>query len=233
VRSNFHRHIVTCLVMICVPCVCSSQQPTQQHRQPTETEIRAAAERYRSPTDADLAKVPNLSSPKLDVDATPINLEALADKYKSITTPDIKALGLAATLYVFVSLDMPKASLANIIKQAENVGATLVLRGLKDRSIRKTAEAVQPLIGHHNVSWVIDPQPFTRFNVTAVPAYVLTRSSGTSSCDAGSYQSSCKAIAPHVKVTGDVTIDYVLDLVRSNSPQFRGDAELLLRKIRR
>jgi len=208
----------------------------EEHRQPTDAEVRAAAERFRTPTDLELSKIPTPSNPKLDIDVTPIDLNKLAKRFSTISLANPKDVGLAATLLVFVSLDMPKPSLTAIVAQAEAVGATLVLRGLKDRSIKKTAMAVTPLIGKRNVSWVIDPQPFTRFDIRAVPAYVLVRENtdARKSCSAkDAADSICAAPPVFVKVAGDVSIAYMLDVVRAESPNFRSDAESLLKKLGR
>ena len=76
-------------------------------------------------------------------------------------------------LFVFVSLGMPKAALARIVQQAERAGATLVLRGLVDKSLTATAMAVKDVIGERKVSWMIDPRLFKLYGINAVPVTVM------------------------------------------------------------
>jgi type-F conjugative transfer system pilin assembly protein TrbC len=77
-------------------------------------------------------------------------------------------------LRIFITLDMPRASLQLLTDQAARAGAVLVLRGLKSQSMRQTVAVVQELIGKRRVAWVIDPEAFTRFAVRQAPTFVLT-----------------------------------------------------------
>ena len=60
-------------------------------------------------------------------------------------------------LSVFVSLSMPRGSLDLLVAEAERTGATLVLRGMVDRSISKTVQTIKKLIGSRQISSTIDP----------------------------------------------------------------------------
>ena len=110
-------------------------------------------------------------------------------------------------LLLFVSLAMPRESLIAYADQAERAQATMVIRGVKDRSMRRTMEAVQQIIGERKVAWVIDPTAFDRFDVTAVPSVVLTAASfAGASCSTRE----CTAPDSFAKVAGEVPIDHSL-----------------------
>lgn len=121
-------------------------------------------------------------------------------------------------LSVFVSLSMPRASLRRLIADAEVTGATLVLRGMIDRSISKTAIAVHRLIGGRKVAWTIDPDAFRRFDVQAVPVFVLTRAGAQPH---GCGDDLCLPASDYVRIAGDVSIEYALDAIDRLLPEFR------------
>ncbi len=75
-------------------------------------------------------------------------------------------------LFVFVSLSMPEATLKSLYQEAQDYGAVLVLRGLEDNSLKKTAETLQRL----SISVQIDPELFKRYEVQRVPTFVYLRS---------------------------------------------------------
>lgn len=123
-------------------------------------------------------------------------------------------------LSVFVSLAMPRASLERLVEEAARTGATLVLRGMIGRSLTRTALAVQTLAGSRHVAWTIDPEAFTRFQVDAVPVFVLTRRGArTAGCGADA----CFAEEEYARLAGDVGIGYALDTMERLAPSFRGE----------
>ena len=123
-------------------------------------------------------------------------------------------------LSVFVSLSMPRGSLELLVAEAERTGATLVLRGMVDRSISKTMLAVQKLIGPRRVAWAIDPEAFARFRVETVPVFLLTRQGARSE---GCGDEACFSQDDYVHLAGDVSITYALDAIERLAPQFRDD----------
>lgn len=141
-----------------------------------------------------------------------VDLSRLAEQYEQIrrgpsdTGQDRQASGLI----VFVSLGMPRPSLERLVADAERVKATLVLRGVQNRSVTKTAQTIAELIGKRTVSWQIDPALFTRFEVRAVPTFVLIDPSKPVlvSCNEGQCQQ-----AAHAKVAGDVSIGHALGAI--------------------
>jgi len=77
--------------------------------------------------------------------------------------------------YIFVSFSMGEKALENLAHEAGRYGATLVLRGFKDGSYRKTAQALQKIITITGQGFIIDPELYSLFAITAVPTFVLTK----------------------------------------------------------
>ncbi len=77
-------------------------------------------------------------------------------------------------IYVFVSLSMPKPALIALNKEAGELGAALVLRGLKDNSYQKTALYLQEVIKKTGQGFLIHPELFKRYEIHQVPSLVLT-----------------------------------------------------------
>ncbi len=110
-------------------------------------------------------------------------------------------------LRIFVTLDMPQGSLRRLVDQAERSGAVLVLRGLKNQSMRQTVAAVSELLGQRKAGWVIDPEAFERHGVEAAPTFLLTIGEDAPPCSA----TTCTVPRPFISVSGDVSLDYALE----------------------
>ncbi len=80
-----------------------------------------------------------------------------------------------ATLYVFVSLSMPKLALISLSVDAARLGATLVLKGLKDNSYKATAEYLQEMIHKTGGGFLIHPELFKAYAIDKVPTFVLSK----------------------------------------------------------
>ncbi len=76
-------------------------------------------------------------------------------------------------ILVFVSFSMPSQSLKRLTQECEKHHATLVLRGLKDNSFRKTMIFMKEQKFNHGVE--INPDLFTRYKITKVPVFLLTK----------------------------------------------------------
>ncbi|KQQ44683.1 hypothetical protein ASF61_21380 [Duganella sp. Leaf126] len=135
-----------------------------------------------------------------------------------------------AALFVLVSLSMPPASLDRLAAQAGKAGATLVLRGVVDGSLTKTAEMTAAVIRQHpGAQFQIDPTLFRRFNVDQVPTFVLA----TPTARGQTCGKDCDAQGTFVRVSGDVTLDYALEhLARQANPRFARLAEQRLKQVR-
>jgi len=75
---------------------------------------------------------------------------------------------LKAGILVFVSFSMPEASLKSLAQEAQNHRATLVMRGLYQDSIVKTASKLHEL----GIAVDIHPELFESHHVTSVPTFV-------------------------------------------------------------
>lgn len=73
------------------------------------------------------------------------------------------------SILIFVSLSMPEHALQSLYHEAEQMGATLILRGLKNNSFKQTAETLKSL----KISVQIDPELFKKYHIENVPAFVL------------------------------------------------------------
>lgn len=98
------------------------------------------------------------------------------------------ACAYAPNFYIFISTSMDKENINSLIEGNDN--ATFVLRGLKENSFRKTSEFIKDL---KNASIIIDPELFKKYDVVAVPSYVLAHDSN------------------HDKLSGNVTPQYALE----------------------
>ncbi len=91
---------------------------------------------------------------------------------KSQQIPDKQRPG---ELYIFVSFSMGEKALLNLAREAKEFGGTIILRGFKDRSYKKTAQSLQKIIEKTGQCFFIDPELYTLFNIMTVPTYVFTK----------------------------------------------------------
>jgi conjugal transfer pilus assembly protein TrbC len=201
----------------------------------SDADIERAARANPMPTEAQLARVPAPTPPRLDALPQPngpaTDLAAVARGYdQSIgeTLPDA-SLATGPRLYVFVSFTMPPATLARLVDQAARCRAVLLLRGLVDGSLKQTALRVKQLIGSRKVGFQIDPQAFDRFAVTATPTFVLVHEGAVAS-ECGNR--TCYAADAFISATGDVSIDYALELFQRSAPGFDREARTFLERLK-
>jgi conjugal transfer pilus assembly protein TrbC len=170
----------------------------------------AGQQKYKS-------SVPNVGAiPKPQ--SSQIDIGAIADKYKDLKKGVVP--NGAPDLLIFVSFSMPEEALQRAMDQSILTGASLVFRGLKGDSMKTMTDEIEKLVaGRENVSIVIHPPAFTQFTVTQVPAVVLARPEASSVLDNG-----CSEAETFVKITGDVSLDYALDYIERNSPEWAGIA---------
>jgi conjugal transfer pilus assembly protein TrbC len=123
---------------------------------------------------------------------------------------------------------MPQGSLRRLVDQAERAGAVLVLRGLKNQSMRQTVAAVSDLLGQRRAGWVIDPEAFERHSVEAAPTFLLTMGEDAPPCSA----TTCTVPRPFVSVSGDVSLDYALEHMARRQPGAAAVAGPYLSRLR-
>jgi conjugal transfer pilus assembly protein TrbC len=181
----------------------------------TEADIERARQQHRMPTDAELARVPVPAAPRIEnlpqpVTRMPIDLEAISKGFDVQNGAHAAAMApgkAAPKVMIFVSFAMPEATLQRLVDQAARAGATLVLRGLINGSIRDTVTRMQALIGSRRVAVQIDPEAFDRHGITRTPSFVLVMDgAGTEACTSRA----CSSSQQVVKVSGDVTLAYAL-----------------------
>lgn len=174
---------------------------------------------------------PNLDALPRPLTARPLDLEAIARGYGAHPQAVDAASGLqqGPGLIVFISLSVPKATLDRLLDQAALAGATVVLRGFVQGSLRATVAEVQSLIGQRQIALQIDPPAFDRFAVTRVPSVVLVRDGAQPvSCASGT----CAPPEAFLKADGDVSLDYALQHMQRAAPEFHADAALFLARLR-
>ena len=119
-------------------------------------------------------------------------------------------------LLVFVSFSMPQATLLSIAKAARKTGATVLLRGLRNDSLRQTMHAAYTLTQKTGAGFAIDPVAFSRFHITQVPAWVVFHDTHSG------------------VVFGDVSADYALTkIVQRTSGDVRTIAQSALKQYRK
>ncbi len=167
-------------------------------------------------------QVPDVGTPRAGGAAA--DPEAIAKRYEGMTSAK------EPQLFIAVSFSMPPETLMRLSEQAAKVGAHLVLRGVVNNSLQKTAEATSTFVKRvPGLEFDIDPTVYRRFGIRQVPAFVLTRDnqelkSCSNECDAPDY---------FVSVAGDVSLDYALEhIARHGGKPFNARAEQLLTKLR-
>ncbi|MDD3765470.1 MAG: type-F conjugative transfer system pilin assembly protein TrbC [Nevskiales bacterium] len=118
-------------------------------------------------------------------------------------------------LLVLVSLSMPESSLRTLARQAARIGAPLVLRGLVRDSFPATQRALARYSDIPGAAFAIDPTLFRRFEVSAIPSYVLPLEA-LQACNADT----CPTPA-YVRVSGEAGLDYVLHWIERRARNTR------------
>ncbi len=130
-------------------------------------------------------------------------------------------------LLVFVSFSMPAESLKRLVRQAEQVHAAILLRGLvSDSSGRPSFRATADAVRRSGVDGVsINPVAFERFHVSNVPSFVLLLEDECPSCGDG-------FIPRHLKISGDVSMDYALRAMKTRRPEAQSRADAYLDRLK-
>jgi conjugal transfer pilus assembly protein TrbC len=176
------------------------------------------------------------SMPRLDAIPAPqvqpqVDIGALADRYLDQAKPfNPQALIAPAKLYIFVTLAMPAQNLKALAIQAQKAGATLVLRGFVDDSMKKTTAALSTVLGASQGGVSVDPEAFDRFGVTKAPTFVLEKASpaATPSCTG----KSCVPSEGYARLSGDVSLDYALQRIEQRAPRFKPEAQAFLQRLK-
>ena len=194
---------------------------------PDEKALEAARRRARAafeqvPAGAATAPLRPAISPTLATPVPPIapagtDVAAIARQHQDVMAG--AALPKPVRLLVFVSLSMPKESLKHVAVDAERAGATLILRGFVNGSMKQTMTAVQDILGPTGrAAWEIDPPAFAHYGIHAAPTTVLARHAGNDGND-------------YAAVAGDVTLAYALDAIAREKPGMAPQAADFRRRL--
>lgn len=221
------RAAALCLSLACLPGMGSAQAPAW----PTPRDIDRALRERPFPAAGRLDAQPLPRPPFIDARPAEIDIAALAREGAKLPpsgAPSAHDTGLR----VFITLDMPRASLLRLSEAAHRIGAVLVLRGLKAHSMRETLGTVRELIGRKPPTWIIDPQSFVRFGVTSAPTFVLATTERQVALASGGCASGCATASAFVSISGDVTIDYALETMARYRPELTNQLRPLVAKLR-
>ena len=132
-------------------------------------------------------------------------------------------------LMIFVSTSMPTKALVMLGREAKATGAILVMRGMvaplgTKGAMQKTMEALQP-VGATGAQIQIDPEAFSRYNVKAVPTFVIASKEDT--CSSDTCDSKSFALA------GDVTLEYALEQWSNRGGAIGKQADMYLQRLER
>jgi len=113
-------------------------------------------------------------------------------------------------ILVFVSFSMPDHVLETLSRQAREIGATLILRGLKNGSLKETQLAARD-VNPAGAAWQVNPGLFTSFKVKSVPTFVVTGNKDV--LDHGcplEASDKCSIEGSYAVVSGDLSIELAL-----------------------
>jgi conjugal transfer pilus assembly protein TrbC len=233
-------HLLVRLLLVSVAAVASAVHAAPGAPTVTDKQMEEAKQLLRMPTDADIEAVRRSIAPLQKKDPSvplgprtpapldPAALSAQTQDFAKAVSGQVMGAKNQPALLLFVSLSMPQESLLAYADQAEQAKATIVIRGVKDRSMRRTMEAVQKIIGERKVAWVIDPTAFDRFDVTTVPTVVLTSASlAGATCSTRE----CTAPGSFAKVAGEVPIDHSLQEIHRRVPALQAAAAPYIKRF--
>jgi conjugal transfer pilus assembly protein TrbC len=150
---------------------------------------------------------------------------ALAQKYQRLNTHNRPE---TPQLLVFISTSMPMPALEMLGRQAHKAGAVLVLRGLRDPlgtkgALTKTRAYMMP-VAKTGAAVQIDPEAFGRYNVSAVPTFVMAAPKKD-----GCNQDSCEG--QFASLVGDVTLGYALEYWSGQGGWVAQQADMFLNRL--
>lgn len=189
--------------------------------------VEQARRDHPMPAAAELARQPISSMPNVVVPRQQIDVAAIAARYQDIAQPR-QAQG--ADVLVFVSLSMPRETLRLLADQAGRAGGALLIRGLKQDSMRKTLAEVQEVLSGQDVPWQIDPEAFRRFGVVHAPTFVIARPAMP--CQGACPSKTSASADTFIKIAGDVSLDYALEAIARGAGGWRDEAETRLARMR-
>lgn len=202
---------------------------------PTDFDVRQAQQKMREvmgtsgsqpiplPAAPVVPRIERLPKPQV----APSDIGQIAESFRTLPISKSASSDRGPELMVFVSFSMPKASLERIVTESERTGAVLVLRGLKGNSLTRMGDEVAQLVGKRSVTAIVHPPAFTQFKVTQVPSLVLASASQATRIGTDG----CSSPSSYVKVDGDVSQGYALDLIERQVPAWSEVAKRFASKL--
>jgi len=128
-------------------------------------------------------------------------------------------------LILFISASLPPQLLENYFEEAKEYFPYIVIRGFINNSLKQTVSYIQKL-NQSGYQVAIDPKIFKQFNITKVPAIVLTDKKEVTSC------LSQDCTPKHDKIIGNIPIKYALERF-FHEGEFKQIASQIIQKSRR
>lgn len=135
------------------------------------------------------------------------------DKESIVGTKKIDTTWFDKNIYIFVSTSMSENNLIDLAKEAKKYNAALIMRGLLDNSYIRTVQFFQKLIDKTGEGISIDPELFKKFNIMAVPTFVVEKSDQCTSVDLG-----CRPF--YDKVSGNISLEDALLKIKQKGDLF-------------
>jgi len=108
-------------------------------------------------------------------------------------------------------------------------GGIVVFRGFQNNSVKLFSAAMMKIVdkGQSTSGIGIDPRLFRAFNITAVPAYVVTTTDFTL-CDGFSCTT---PLPPHDHISGNVTAEFALEKFRAGGGPGAAASRIYLKRL--
>lgn len=134
-------------------------------------------------------------------------------------------------LRLFVSFDMPKASLERLVQDARLSGGVLVLRGMRNNRLKDTYSAIRGLKDGEKAAWQISSHEFREYNIEVVPTTMVRMGPHEVTKCRANQDASCIEQQWYA-VEGDVSIEYALEKMKVASPEVTREANVYLARLR-
>lgn len=141
-------------------------------------------------------------------------------------------------LLVFASFSIPDESLKRLMLDTERAGGKLIMRGMHEESLQKTAAKVREVMGDdESFSFQIDPRPFQMLGVETVPTFALVEDTSAhigTQCAKAKGVDVCQTDAdpvPAAVIVGEVSLRYALDQIKRRAAEWSGVAAAYLANL--
>lgn len=144
-------------------------------------------------------QMPNIPTPTAGID-----IDRIASQYREMNHPTLPA---DENLLIFVSTSIPMQTLVKLGQQAKQAGAVLVLRGLPGGLASGWTHAMAQLkpLAATGARVEINPDLFRLYSVTQVPTFMIAK------LDRSRCATDSTGCAANLRLSGDVSLDYVLE----------------------